>query len=183
MIYPFTNINQYLENTKIKEYSGKMVSPKVIHVSHFPEDVHDMVLFKKCCLNQTGILMRDQYLMVGVISKNITLAEQKHNFQMSIYFCNVGNVDLFSFSNRYINSEELTLQKYPQQLQPLIKVQKQLRQDLVISFKDIPYSKQTLNLDYYIGQQQFQKTLSIPIPIVKLFVHQPIDFALYKAKW
>ncbi|EAR97605.2 hypothetical protein TTHERM_00440550 (macronuclear) [Tetrahymena thermophila SB210] len=144
--------------------------------------------FKKSCLSDKSLLFENEHIKIGVTNHNHVFSG-KNFVKLQIYIFNkdlLNNIP--SFNLKYLMNEDISVWTKPEKLSGEIKINKHLKQDLIVDLNCIPFEFLTAHFQLEVETNEGKRELNEYFVMLPTSLNRFISFSLinannFKSKW
>ncbi|KAL4472057.1 hypothetical protein ABPG72_007106 [Tetrahymena utriculariae] len=144
--------------------------------------------FKKSCLSDKSLLFENEHIKIGVTNHNHVFSG-KNFAKLQIYIFNkdlINNIP--SFNLKYLMNEDISVWTKPEKLSGEIKINKHLKQDLIVDLNCIPFEFLTAHFQLEVETNEGKRELNEYFVMLPTSLNRFINFSLinannFKSKW
>ncbi|KAL4446509.1 hypothetical protein ABPG74_001250 [Tetrahymena malaccensis] len=144
--------------------------------------------FKKSCLSDKSLLFENEHIKIGVTNHNHVFSG-KNFVKLQIYIFNkdlINNIP--SFNLKYLMNEDISVWTKPEKLSGEIKINKHLKQDLIVDLNCIPFEFLTAHFQLEVETNEGKRELNEYFVMLPTSLNRFISFSLinannFKSKW
>lgn len=182
LIYPFTKPNEYYNQIEKNHQKKKLYNYKNLYFIDFEELSYESLLrLKRCCLSQKHLLFENGNIQIGIATSAHTSGGETF-LRVSVFIGNMKEKMIESLSVNYRFLKDLGVSV--KEIAPTIIPPKgQIKQELIVQYKIIPYQILFNKLYYGVGFESYEISFALPITLNKFLKVRFIEEQQFSKEW
>lgn len=182
--FPLRNTDMQ-DNTRFKGQIVNLDRSMFDEVTQSKLSVSHQRRFKISNMQRKCILLESPQIQIGIKSGLIyDYMSQRQHLKLELYFGNKTQAPIHNFQVEYQGSETLDVWTKPQVVEAEIQPKRQVKQELLVQFNNLPYSLISCELEAVINNtSQVTTTIFLPNLLTQYMNYKKCDVFSFKKQW